>query len=103
MTLETLERVLRPAMERGYAVAGLVCLGWEDARAYAMAAEAECAPVILQGGAGRAGAYADSGLGRDVPAPGRECLGARRRPSRPWLHPRRMPRGDRGGLFLGHV
>ena len=29
---------------------GLVCLGWEDMRAYAMAAEAERAPVILQAG-----------------------------------------------------
>ncbi|MEO0389159.1 MAG: class II fructose-bisphosphate aldolase [Pseudomonadota bacterium] len=50
MTLATLAEVLRPAVARGYAVAGLVCLGWEDARAYAMAAEAEAAPVILQAG-----------------------------------------------------
>jgi len=50
MTLATLAEVLAPAMDGGYAVPGLVCLGWEDMRAYAMAAEAERAPVILQAG-----------------------------------------------------
>jgi fructose-bisphosphate aldolase class II len=50
MTLATLSEVLTPAVREGYAVAGLVCLGWEDMRAYAMAAEAERAPVILQAG-----------------------------------------------------
>ncbi|MBO6602262.1 class II fructose-bisphosphate aldolase [Boseongicola sp. H5] len=50
MTLATLSEVLQPALRGGYAVAGLVCLGWEDARAYALAAEAERAPVILQAG-----------------------------------------------------
>ena len=50
MTLATLSEVLHPALRDGYAVAGLVCLGWEDMRAYAMAAEAERAPVILQAG-----------------------------------------------------
>ncbi|GAB5447680.1 class II fructose-bisphosphate aldolase [Gymnodinialimonas sp.] len=50
MTLATLADVLRPAMAGGYAVPGLVCLGWEDMRAFAMAAEAEGAPVILQAG-----------------------------------------------------
>jgi fructose-bisphosphate aldolase class II len=50
MTLATLAEVVRPAMAGGYAVPGLVCLGWEDARAYALAAEAERAPVILQAG-----------------------------------------------------
>ena len=50
MTLATLSDVLRPAAAGGYAVPGLVCLGWEDMRAYAMAAEAERAPVILQAG-----------------------------------------------------
>jgi fructose-bisphosphate aldolase class II len=50
MTLATLAEVLRPALRDGYAVAGLVCLGWEDARAYVAAAEAERAPVILQAG-----------------------------------------------------
>ena len=52
MTLATLAEVLPPALEEGYAVAGLVCLGWEDMRAYAFAAEAEGAPVILQAGPG---------------------------------------------------
>jgi fructose-bisphosphate aldolase class II len=50
MTHATLAEVLGVAKAEGYAVAGLVCLGWEDARAYAMAAEAEGAPVILQAG-----------------------------------------------------
>ncbi|MEM0947117.1 MAG: class II fructose-bisphosphate aldolase [Pseudomonadota bacterium] len=50
MTLATLSEVLQPAMRDGYAVAGLVCLGWEDMRAFAHAAQAERAPVILQAG-----------------------------------------------------
>ncbi len=50
MTLATLEEVLRPALSGGYAVAGLVTLGWEDMRAYVAAAEAENCPVILQAG-----------------------------------------------------
>lgn len=50
MTLATLSQVLQPAVKGGYAVPGLVCLGWEDMRAYAMAAQAEHAPVILQAG-----------------------------------------------------
>lgn len=50
MTLATLSEVLKPALRDGYAVPGLVCLGWEDMRAYAMAAQAERAPVILQAG-----------------------------------------------------
>ncbi|MEM9205165.1 MAG: class II fructose-bisphosphate aldolase, partial [Pseudomonadota bacterium] len=50
MPLATLAEVLKPAYRDGYAVAGLVCLGWEDMRAYAMAGEAEGLPVILQAG-----------------------------------------------------
>lgn len=50
MTLATLSDVLRPALLGGYAVGGLVCLGWEDMRAYVRAAEAEGLPVILQAG-----------------------------------------------------
>lgn len=50
MTLATLAEVLEPAYEKGFAVGGLVCLGWEDMRAYATAAEAEGLPVILQAG-----------------------------------------------------
>ena len=52
MSLVTLADVLQPALEQGYAVGGLVCLGWEDMRAYVAAAEAENAPVILQAGPG---------------------------------------------------
>ena len=50
MPLATLRDVLTAANAGGYAVGGLVCLGWEDARAYVAAAEAEGAPVILQAG-----------------------------------------------------
>ena len=52
MTVATLAEVLQPALRDGYAVAGLVCQGWEDMRAYVAAAEAEGAPVILQAGPG---------------------------------------------------
>jgi len=50
MSIATLAEVLQPALKQGYAVAGLVTLGWEDMRAYVAAAEAEGAPVILQAG-----------------------------------------------------
>ena len=52
MSLATLAEVLQPALRGGYAVAGLVTLGWEDMRAYVAAAEAENVPVILQAGPG---------------------------------------------------
>ena len=52
MTLATLSDVLQPALKEGYAVAGLVTLGWEDMRAFVAAAEAEGVPVILQAGPG---------------------------------------------------
>jgi hypothetical protein len=39
-------------LKHGYAVAGVVCLGWEDMRAFVTAAEAERAPIILQAGPG---------------------------------------------------
>lgn len=50
MTIATLAEVLQPALDKGYAVAGLVTLGWEDMCAYVEAAEAEGCPVILQAG-----------------------------------------------------
>lgn len=50
MTLATLKDVLQPALNGGFAVGGLVTLGWEDMRAYVNAAEAEELPVILQAG-----------------------------------------------------
>ncbi|WP_299831274.1 class II fructose-bisphosphate aldolase [uncultured Roseobacter sp.] len=50
MPLVTLSDVLKPALKRGHAIAGLVTLGWEDMRAYVAAAEAEGVPVILQAG-----------------------------------------------------
>lgn len=50
MSLATLKDVLQPALKGGYAVAGLVTLGWEDMRAYVAAAEEVGCPVILQAG-----------------------------------------------------
>ncbi len=50
MSLVSLADVLQPALKQGYAVAGLVTLGWEDMLAYVAAAEAEEVPVILQAG-----------------------------------------------------
>ena len=52
MPIATLSEVLQPAYREGYAVAGLVCLGWEDMCAYTEAAEQEGVPVILQAGPG---------------------------------------------------
>jgi fructose-bisphosphate aldolase, class II len=52
MTRATLDQVLQPCLADGTAVAGLVVLGWEDAQAYVVAAEAEGRPVILQAGPG---------------------------------------------------
>lgn len=52
MPLVTLADVLQPALKQGYAVAGVVTLGWEDMRAYVAAAEAEHCPIILQAGPG---------------------------------------------------
>lgn len=52
MTLATLSEALQPALKNGYAVAGVVTLGWEDMRAFVAAAEAENVPLILQAGPG---------------------------------------------------
>ena len=52
MTAATLKEVLLAANAQGCAVAGLVVLGWEDARAFVEAAEQVGAPVILQAGPG---------------------------------------------------
>jgi len=52
MPLVTLKDVLQPALKDGYAVGGLVTLGWEDMLAYVAAAEAVGCPVILQAGPG---------------------------------------------------
>lgn len=52
MPLVSLTEVVQPALANGYAVAGLVTLGWEDMRAFVAAAEAEFCSVILQAGPG---------------------------------------------------
>lgn len=52
MTVATLNDVLLPAIVGRYAVAGLVVLGWEDAKAFVEAAEETGLPVILQAGPG---------------------------------------------------
>ncbi|MDA8585081.1 class II fructose-bisphosphate aldolase [Rhodobacteraceae bacterium] len=52
MTLATLSEVLQPALKNGFAVAGVVTLGWEDMRAFVAAAEEVGCPLILQAGPG---------------------------------------------------
>ena len=52
MTVANLKDVLTPALNKGYAVGGLVVLGWEDACAFVAAAEELQCPVILQAGPG---------------------------------------------------
>ena len=52
MTIATLTDVLMPALRGNGALAGLVVLGWEDALAFAEAAEALSLPLILQAGPG---------------------------------------------------
>ncbi len=52
MTIANLVDVLKPALDEGYGVAGLVVLGWEDACAFVAAAEELKCPVILQAGPG---------------------------------------------------
>jgi fructose-bisphosphate aldolase, class II len=50
MTISNLKDVLQPAMKGKCAIAGLVVLGWEDARAFVEAADETGMPVILQAG-----------------------------------------------------
>lgn len=50
MTAASLSEVLQPAMRDGYAIAGLVVLGWEDAVGFVQAAEETGIPIILQAG-----------------------------------------------------
>lgn len=52
MTVATLTDVLAPTVSNRTAVAGLVVLGWEDARAYVEAADEAGLPLILQAGPG---------------------------------------------------
>lgn len=52
MTAVPLNDVLADAARGGYALAGLVVLGWEDAVAFVEAAEETGLPVILQAGPG---------------------------------------------------
>jgi len=48
--IASLGEVLTDAKKDNRAIAGLVCLGWEDMRAYVKAAELENQPVIIQAG-----------------------------------------------------
>ena len=66
MTIATLTDVLQPAMQQGYAVAGLVTLGWEDMRAYVSAAEEENVAIILQAGPFLQISYTSADLRQDV-------------------------------------
>ncbi len=52
MTVANLKDVLLPAIAGHYGVAGVVVLGWEDARAYVEAAEELGVSIILQAGPG---------------------------------------------------
>ena len=52
MTVASLREVLSRAVATKSAVAGLVVLGWEDARAFVEAAEETGLPIILQAGPG---------------------------------------------------
>lgn len=52
MTIATLTQVIAEGLGGGYAIAGLVVLGWEDARAYVEAADEVGVPVVLQAGPG---------------------------------------------------
>jgi fructose-bisphosphate aldolase, class II len=52
MTIATLKDLLDPAAAGGYAIAGLVVLGWEDVRGFIEAADATGIPIILQAGPG---------------------------------------------------
>ena len=52
MTAVGLRELLTPAARDGYAIAGLVVLGWEDALAYTRAAEQTGIPIVLQAGPG---------------------------------------------------
>ena len=50
MSIANLDEVLQPALTDGYAIAGIVILGWEEALASVQAAEEVGAPIILQAG-----------------------------------------------------
>ena len=50
MSVANLEEVLQPALTNGYAIAGIVILGWEEALASVQAAEEIGVPIILQAG-----------------------------------------------------
>lgn len=52
MTIATMRQLLDAAEAGNYAVAGLVVLGWEDAVAFAEAADETGIPIILQAGPG---------------------------------------------------
>ena len=52
MTVATLKEVTHWATQSQCAVAGLVVLGWEDARAFVDAADETGLPIILQAGPG---------------------------------------------------
>ena len=52
MTVASLHQLLHAAQAGRYAVAGLVVLGWEDALAFAEAADEAGQPIVLQAGPG---------------------------------------------------
>jgi len=103
MTLATLADVLQPALQGRYAVAGLVTLGWEDMRAFTLAAESLGAPVIPQAGPSCRAHTPLPVLGAMVAPPRRTGVGAGGRASRPRLNVRRMSAGAGQRLHLADV
>jgi len=71
MTLATLKEVLQPALSGGYAVAGLVTLGWGGGRRSRKPAGDFAGWPLLPG------AYAPTDFGKNVPSFGRNGCGAR--------------------------
>ena len=88
MTVATLADVLQPAIVQRSAVAGLVVLGWEDARAYVEAADEAGLPVILQAGPGCRTYTPVSVLGKMFRVSGGTGTRSRRLSYRPCLHGR---------------
>ena len=95
MTIANLSDVLQKAKNENYAVAGLVVLGWEDARCYAETAEELNLPVILQAGPGCRANTPVPILGKmfrylaDQSNPHRTGSGRYPKPRACWLHRRR--------------
>ena len=74
MTLSTLSQELHVARSKRYALAGLVILGWEDAKYYVKAAEEINCPIILQVGPNLPRKHSYRNNGADVKKTCRRCI-----------------------------